>query len=73
MNVSTIKGITVTQPVHANGVFAILPKNIIPALQHENFFYVWNEVTSEVRWMCSWDTTEEEVKGFASKLRKLVF
>jgi len=71
--VRTIKGITVTQPVQANGVFATLPKNIVPALQQENFFYVWNEVTSEVRWMCSWDTTEEEVKEFASKLKKLIF
>lgn len=70
--VGSIKGVTITQPVHANGVFATLPKNIIPALQQENFFYVWNEVTSEVRWMCSWDTTEEEVKGFALKLKKLI-
>jgi threonine aldolase len=70
--VSNIKGVTVTQPVHANGVFAILPKNIIPALQQDHFFYVWNEALSEVRWMCSWDTTEEEVKSFSLKLSKLL-
>ena len=71
--VSDIKGVTITQPVQANGVFAVLPKNIIiHTLQQDQFFYVWNEALSEVRWMCSWDTTEEEVKQFAARLRKLV-
>jgi threonine aldolase len=70
--VSGIKGVTITQPVEANGVFATLPAGIITSLQHENFFYIWNEARSEVRWMCSWDTTEEDVKTFSEKLRKLV-
>jgi threonine aldolase len=66
-----IKPVSVTQKVEANGLFALLPSSIIPALQQEHFFYVWNEKTSEVRLMCSFDTTEEDVKNFSRKLQEL--
>lgn len=68
--VRKIPGIEITQPVEANGVFAIVPPEAIPLLQKEYFFYVWDEMRSEVRWMCSWDTTEEDVLGFSEILRK---
>lgn len=67
-----IKGITVTQKVEANGVFAIFPAEIIEPLQKEYPFYVWNERTNEVRLMCSWDTTEGEIEAFTSKVRQLL-
>ena len=35
-------------------------------LQQDFRFYVWDEHTGEVRWMCSWDTREEDVDAFAS-------
>jgi len=70
--VSKIPGIKITQKVQINGVFAIVPPDIVPELQKEYFFYVWDEETSEVRWMTSWDTTEEDVKGFVELLRKKV-
>ena len=66
--VSRIPGIEITQKVQINGVFAIVPPEIVPGLQKEFFFYVWNEETSEVRWMTSWDTTEEDIRGFARLL-----
>jgi threonine aldolase len=66
------KQIRITQPVDANGIFAILPSNIIGALQKEFFFYVWNENLSEVRLMCSFDTTEEDIDGFLKNLAKLL-
>ncbi len=61
-----------TQPTEANGVFAIIPPEIIPQLQKEYFFYEWNESRSEVRWMTSFDTTEEDVKGFVETLKRLL-
>lgn len=67
-----VPGVTITQPVDANGVFAILPKAIIAALQSEYFFYLWNEKLNEVRLMCSFDTTPEDVRGFGNALRKLM-
>ncbi len=63
--VREVPGVTVTREVQANAVFAILPSAVIPELQQAYPFYVWNEATSEVRWMCSWDTTEDDVDQFA--------
>jgi threonine aldolase len=69
---ATVPHVQITQPVDANGVFAIIPGNMIERLQNEYFFYVWNEEISEVRWMTSWDTTEEDIDGFVDQLKKLV-
>ena len=67
-----IEGIRITQPVQSNAVFAILPKDIIPVLQESFFFYIWNEAAGEVRWMCSYDTTEEDILEFSAMVRKLI-
>ena len=65
---SSIPGIKITQKVQANAVFAIIPANLVSALQEKYFFYVWDEVTSEVRWMTSFDTTPGDIDGFSSFL-----
>ena len=65
-------GIAVTQKVEANEVFAIIPPQTIKELQREFFFYVWDELRSEVRWVCSWDTTENDIERFVAKLGKLI-
>ncbi|MFO7658316.1 MAG: low specificity L-threonine aldolase [Bacteroidales bacterium] len=70
--VSGIKGVQVTQKVESNGVFAIIPKECIPLLQKEYFFYVWDEDKSEVRWMTSFDTQEEDVHEFVKHLKKFI-
>jgi threonine aldolase len=67
--VRDIPGVTVTRPVQANAVFALLPPVAIPVLQSQFPFYVWDETTHEVRWMCSWDTTEEDVDEFVAAIR----
>lgn len=68
--VEKIPQIRITQKVQANGIFAIVPPEIIPVLQQEYFFYIWDEETSEVRWMCSFDTTEEDIQKFVAKIRQ---
>lgn len=67
-----IPEIIVTQKVESNGVFAVVPPEIIGLLQEEFFFYMWNEARNEVRWMTSFDTTEEDVDGFVMKIRELL-
>ncbi len=66
--VTGIDGVTVTQAVQANAVFAILPPGVPDVLTEQYPFYVWDETTGEVRWMCSWDTTEDEVDGFVAAI-----
>jgi len=70
--INKIPEIKITQKVEANGVFAIVPHKIIADLQNEFFFYVWDEFANEVRWMTSWDTTEEDIYGFAAAIKKLL-
>jgi len=67
-----IPQIAVTQKVEANGVFALVPKRYVPLLQKKYFFYIWNEETSEVRLMTSFDTTEDDIADFISLVKKTV-
>lgn len=69
--VKDIPGVKITQNVESNGVFAIIPKSVIAPLQRAYFFYPWNENTNEVRWMTSFDTSEEDIVGFVSTLNEL--
>lgn len=63
--VAAVDGVHITQAVQANAVFAILPKAVTDRLQQRFRFYTWDVATGEVRWMCSWDTTEDDVDAFA--------
>jgi len=67
-----IPGVKLTQPVEANGVFAEIPEKFVPALQKKYFFYVWNEETSECRFMASFDTTEADIRDFVALVRRTV-
>ncbi len=60
--------LTITRPVQTNAVFATLPGPACAALQERFAFYVWDEQRTEVRWMCSWDTTEDDVDRFAAAI-----
>jgi threonine aldolase len=70
--ISKIPQIELTQPVEANGVFAIVPRKYVPQLQKKYFFYVWNEEISEVRFMTSFDTTGDDIRDFVALVRKTV-
>jgi threonine aldolase len=67
--VAGLEHVRLTQPVEANAVFAVLPPPVTERLQRSWPFYVWDEGTGEVRWMASWDTTEDEVDAFAADVR----
>jgi threonine aldolase len=68
--VISLDGAELVHPVEANGVFVRLPKPVIEGLLDElpgeHPFYVWDEAEGVVRWMCSWDTTPEDVEGLAA-------
>jgi threonine aldolase len=70
--VSKIPQVKIIYNVEANGVFAQIPRKAIAKLQKRYFFYVWNESQSVVRWMCSWDTTADDVKQFAEFVKRSV-
>jgi len=70
--IKRIPRISIVYPVEANGVFAQIPRAAIAKIQERYFFYVWSEEESVVRWMCSFDTTEEDVRQFVGFVREVV-
>ena len=67
--VTGIEGVEFTQPTQANGVFVRLPEGVADAVRETFFFYDWDAAAREVRWMCSFDTTEDDVDDFAAMIR----
>jgi threonine aldolase len=70
--ISKIPQVKIVYKVEANGVFAKIPRHAIARLQKRYFFYLWNEEESIVRWMCSFDTTADDVQQFAKFVREIV-
>ena len=60
------RGIRFTQQTQSNAVLATLPPGVADRLRETVRFYDWDVATGEVRWMCSWDTTEDDVDRFAA-------
>jgi threonine aldolase len=67
--VADAPGVRITQAVQANAVFAVVSPGAAASLQETWPFYVWDESTGEVRWMCSWDTTPDDVDSFVTDVR----
>jgi len=70
--ISRIPGVRVVWKVEANGVFAQIPRHSIEKIKQQYFFYTWMEEESIVRWMCSFDTTEDDIRKFAEVVAKAV-
>jgi len=70
--VRNIPQVRIVWKVEANGVFAQIPRHAIEKIKARFFFYPWIEEEGIVRWMCSFDTTEEDVKEFAKCVAEAV-
>ncbi len=67
-----IPKVDIAYKVEANGVFARIPRQAIAKIRQRYFFYDWDESQAMVRWMCSWDTTEEDVEEFVNFVAKTI-
>lgn len=68
--VEAIDGVRPTQPTEANAVFAVLPQGTADRIREAFRFYDWDAATGEVRWMCSFDTTEDDVDAFVAAVAR---
>lgn len=68
--VAGLPGVEVVRPVQANAVFAVLPPGVADRLRSRFRFYDWDQATGEVRWMCSFDTSDADVDAFLAALRE---
>ncbi|KAB7836895.1 threonine aldolase family protein [Streptomyces mobaraensis] len=65
-----VDGVEVLHPVESNAVFARLPREVSERLQKRYRFYFWDEAAGDVRWMCSFDTTEDDVDAFTALVKE---
>jgi threonine aldolase len=68
--VDNIPGVKILNKIEANSIFAALPREVIPMLQEKFYFYIFDDSIPIVRWMTSYDTTEDDVHAFADTIRK---
>jgi threonine aldolase len=61
--------VEITEKTEVNAIFAKLPREIIRPLQDKHPFYVWDETKNEVRLMCSFDTSDEDIDSFVGTLK----
>jgi len=64
-----ISGLSFSQDTEANAVFALLDNAAADRIREKVRFYDWDRARGEVRWMCAFDTTEEDVKEFVSLIQ----
>jgi len=65
----SLHGVAFTQETQANAVFASLPAGVADRLRERFRFYDWDASKGEVRWVCSFDTSEDDVDAFLGALR----
>ena len=70
--VQNLPEVKITRSVDANAMFVIIPEHVIQPLRAQYPFYEWDAELHEQRWMCSFDTTEEDVIEFTEALKKLL-
>jgi len=70
--VEQLPGVRLTQATQANAVFAVLPPGVADRLREHFRFYDWDAASGEVRWMCSFDTTADDVDSFVAALTSVL-
>ena len=70
--VKDIPGVEIDAAPQVNSIFPRLAKEAIRALQEWCFFWDWDVSRHQVRWMTSWDTSEEDIDRFAAGVRHLL-
>jgi threonine aldolase len=68
--VRDLPGVKVLHPRQANSVFLELPPRVAEGLRARGWRF-YDFIGGACRLMCSWDTTEEDVRAFADDLREM--
>jgi threonine aldolase len=63
-------GLSFSQPTDANAVFAVLENAAADRIRERYRFYDWDRAAGQVRWMCSFDTSEADVDAFVAAVRE---
>ncbi|MDR2119807.1 MAG: low specificity L-threonine aldolase [Tannerella sp.] len=61
-----------TQKAETNQLFFTMPPEAAKKLEEEYFFYYWNESACEIRFVTSWDTTDEDLRALEKSLHTIL-
>ncbi len=67
-----IPGVQYGNVPQVNSLFPVIPAEAIAPLCDWCFFWEWDVSRNQVRWMTSWDTTQDDVDRFAAGIRHLL-
>lgn len=67
-----LPGVHFTQKMESNQLFLTMPRPAIDELMKTYFFYFWNEGIDEIRFVTSFDTTEEDIEALLKTLREIL-
>ena len=67
-----VPGLDLERP-QVNSLYPVLPHGTKDRLQAWSFFWDWDLSRNQVRWMTSWDTTEEDVDRFCAGVRAALY
>lgn len=67
-----IEGVVFDGAPAVNSLFPVLPAEVIEPLRAWCFFWDWDTTRHQVRWMTSWDTTDDDVERFARGVRAIL-
>lgn len=59
-------GVSIAPGTPVNGTFVTLPDGVADRLRERFAFYDWDATRGQVRWMCGFDTTEEDVDALVA-------
>jgi threonine aldolase len=68
--VEGIRGVEIVHGPDTNALFVRLPRDAAEKIRKDYFFYDWEG--GLVRWMTCFDTSEEDIHGFAARLRAIL-
>ena len=69
---SRLAGVTILFPRQANSVFAEIPEPVIRGMWDRGWMFYTFIGRGGCRFMCSWDTTEQDVNAFLADLKSLL-
>ncbi len=67
-----IPALALAYQTQANGVFVKIDPRYNSILQKSYSFYVWDELNNIVRWMTSFNTTQDDVYQFVNFIKKII-
>ncbi len=67
-----IENIKISRKTEVNAVFAIMPKELVAKLHKDYYFYIFTPEIDEVRLMCSFATSKEDIDSFINTIKACI-